>query len=646
MKKQILKLILLLVLVIGCEGYVDPVITEVNEINDLLQNHKWTLIDYQVMVRNQDIPSPLMVSIDNHMIKAGHYSIKDALASDDGFPIYKMIFNSDNGIFVDSTNSGDFIDNGSSYFVLNNYKIRLKTAGIEKLPYDYFYDANTETMHFTIDSEGAQKVIDDITNQFVDYAVKATPNKVGDAIAKILDKPIIQRKIHNFIVQALANKIQGWENGFDPEEAANDMADKIMEWLDSQDWQQILSEAINNELQKLLDFDPDTLAPEMAQEIADKIAEKFSEENIYNAILPYMNEFDQDPDALASQISQAVLNMLGTIFSQNNLEEIIYPIWENYTNMSDDSITQVADKLTEIVQDNWLNENNLTSLFLPVTEKIDETQIVKLDDLADEATRKIETLLNELNTKFPSLALNPDYDAIDSAIHVALLAAKPIIGTKGPEEVAKNLADIILNNFLTTENIENAFETILHDLQEIDPQMAAETIASWLVSIESKIAPEIYDWLVQKLSPILENYNPEEAAERIAKALNEWITDKVSADNLEPYILQLLEEIQGVNTALLANLIAEKILDSPLIKDGITQEQLAELLLPIMEKIHDLDPEKVAVAIVHALESVTNDLFTPERIGKIVTVLMYKTAYENMRIANNFQQLTIIIKHD
>jgi len=635
----------LLLLISSCEPYVDPVIAETLETRDLLQENNWVITDYQIEVINDDIPPPLLLGFGNDSIRAGHYNLKDMIDSGEDFPIYRLKFTDGNDVLVDSTGSGKYEDNGSTYFVFNNSRMRLKTHGIGKLPYTYSYDPNSKSMRLTTTAADASKLIEDATQKFIDDAVKGTPNKIGDAIAKLLSDPIVQQKIHDALKAALAGKIQGWLDSWDPEDEANKISEKIMEWLESKDWQQILSDAINKELQKLLDFDADSVAAEMAKEIADKIAEKYSVENIYNAIYPYLNEFDKlSPEEMADQMAQAVLNLLGNVFSQNNLEKIIYPIWLKFTQLSDDQITALSEKLTEAIQERWLNEENLTNLFLPITQKIDETSIFKMGELADEATDDIKTLVDELNSLFPGLGLDPDYDTLNKELKAAFIAAKPLIAIQGPEAVAQSIADLILDNFLTVEKIEQAFETALHDLQEIDPQTAADAIATFLVELEGKIAPELYDWLVEKLTPIMENFDPEATAARIAEALNKFITDIFSEDNLEPVIDELLKKLQGINTEELANLIAKKILDSPWIKENITQEHIAELLYPILLKIHNLNAEELAEELLDKLAPIIKDIFTAERVSKIIAFIIYKIAYDNLKIANNFEEATIIIE--
>lgn len=641
--------ILILVAIIACEQPMDPVVESVLETKSILTGKVWKLQDYQVSVKNTDIPPPLFLNSSDSLIETGSYNLNDILASGTNTLEYLMQFTENNKILIDSANSGIFVDEGSTYFLWNESNVRISPAGLGKLTFNYYYTPELKTMSFTVTDEDASRAIDNATEKLTKWVINETPNNIGDAISSIVfNSTELQNTINDFVVQAIAGKLDNITD-FDPEHTADTLAGLIVESLDSIDWQDKLSDAINAELQKFTSFNADSLAPIMAEKIADDIQNVFSVDNIYDIVLPYMDALDsQDPDLLASSISTLIVKALGEVFSEQNLQNKIIPVWEQFTELDSTQVCEIAGKLTEITEDNWINVDSLSPLFLPFTEKIDETALVNMGTLAQQTTDSLEVLVDKLNNTFSDLNLSPDYDQIETLIKGVLIAAKPIISSKGPDAVAAEIAQLILDDFLNTENIEEAFTAAIHHLQAIDPETAASTIAGWLVNIGQRVSPEIIIWLSQKLSPIIQNFDPEYTSFKIAQKVNAFVEEQFTDENIEAIVLPLLQKITSANTEALANLIADKIVNSDLIKESFTEENIASILLPVLQKISATDTESVAQAIINALVSsnVFKAVFTQERISNIIAFLLYKEAYDNFKIANNFQEATIIISHE
>ena len=637
---------ILLIGIISCEQPMDPVIESVQETNSILQNKIWILEDYQVLTKSADIPPPILLNANDSLIEAGNYNLADMLNSTDNIPIYKFEFTDDNTFLVDSANTGDFVDNGGTYFVFNGTQIRIKPDGIKKEIYNYSFDADNNTMTFTLTNEAASRNIDKVIQKFENYVVYETPNKIGDALGNVLTSAPVQKKIHDYLVDAIAGKISDLTD-FDPETAAESLATDIMEHIESVDWQTVLSDAINTELQKIISFDPDTLAPEIAGKISEAIESEFTIDNVYNIVLPYMTQLaDQDPETIAGNIAYNISNALENVFSQSNLEKIIKPIWEQFTDLTDDQVNEIASDITSLVETNWINETTLENLFISFTEQIDATSVRDLSTLAQTMTDNLEITIDNLNTKSSGLNLSPDYSIIQSGIHTILIAAKPIISSQGPDIVAQEIADLILNNFLTTETIENAFATAIHDLQDVDSDTAASTISGWIVTLEEKVSPALIEALTNKLNPILANLDPDYAAFQIAQKVNQFVDDYFNEDSLEAKILPLLQKITSVNTNAIANIIAKAIVNSPIIQDGITEENISELLYPLLEDIHNIDPENIAEQIVDTLQGKLSTVITPERISEMISFILYRKAYNNFKIVNNFHEATIVIRYE
>jgi hypothetical protein len=639
-------IVLLLLAVFGCKQPLDPVIESVLETNSILQDKDWILTDYTVTVKNPDIPPPMLININDSMIEAGNYHLGDMMPGDSTFPIYIMEFTADNMILADS--SGVFVNLGGEYFVFNGINIRLKPHGVEKLIYDYYYDPENRTMSFTLTEEQASKAIDNATDNLIKDIINERPEKIGEAISNILhNSPRIQNAIKKMIKHGIAGKLPKIFD-YNLEHTADTMSVRIRSHaLDSINWKHILKDAIKHELDKIHNLNSLALAPLMTAQVASEIGSELAIEPIYNAVLPYMDGLgQQEPSIMADLIATLIVHILGDIFSEENLEKIIEPIWEEFTQLSDDQIDTIAAKLTEITQDHWLNVDTLTGVFLPYTELIDETPISGLDALAQQATDSLEVFVDKLNDHFPGLGLNPDYDNIESEIHAILLAAKPIIGTVGPEKVAQDIAQLLVDDFLTTQNIQNAFVSALDFLQTIDPGTAAATIAQWLVNIEEKIGPELTAWLAEKLSPILDNMNHHLTSYKIAQQVHEFTSSHFNQESLRDMILPVLNHVRKINSEALAKHIARAIIEKKLAKEGVSVEVLAQVIRP--ELNDDGSGNSIAKKIMQAMadNNMLRSGSSPDLIAKIISLLLYKEAWDNFKIANNFQEATIIIYHE
>jgi hypothetical protein len=417
--------------------------------------------------------------------------------------------------------------------------------------------------------------------------------------------------------------------------------------LDSINWKDELKNAIKDELGKIGNLDPEELAPSMTEEIVSSISSELTTEEIINVVSIYMDGLEhQDPESMADHIATLIVDILYRVFDEENLEKIIEPIWMKFAQMSEAQIDTIALKFTEIVQEHWLNVDTLTKVFLPITEKIDDTPLSKMDELAWQATDSLEVLVNKLNNHFPGLGLDPDYDNIQPKIKAILIAAKPVISTQGPEKVAQEIASLIINEFLNTETIESAFVKALEYLQSIDPSTAAATIAQWLVNIEERIEPELIEWLTEKLGPILDNQNPKLTSRAIANRVREYTIPHFNQGNISELVLRELNETLEINGRGVAKHIAQMIIDHRLAKEGIDLEQLAEVIRPELDD--NGDGESIGDKISDAMEA--SDMIrsgqSPDIIAKIISFLIYRKLWNNAKIANNFKEATIIIRHE
>jgi hypothetical protein len=539
-------------------------------------------------------------------------------------------------------------DSVASYFVFNERTIRISSNEVS-LNYSYLYDVDQQTLALTLTAEQAGRAIQKVNEELIDAISKRTPDKLGDLVAKLLyNNESIQRLINDLLVSALAGQLE-FINDFDPKESADLMAEKIFEALKNIDWEGKLTELLRAELEKITNIDPDLVASEIAAEVAAAINQRLSLENIYDLILPFLNELATDPDGNATKISTLIVDLLLGVFNEENLQPLISAAWQKFTELDQEQVGVIADTLTSIVEEVWINEDNITQLILPITQKIDETSLLQMGKLAAEATDSIEVLVGKINTTFPDLNLEPDYESMESQIKAILIAAKPVIGlVGGPEKAARQIAALIKTQFLSTDNLKQVFTSAINTLQNLDPQLVGEKIAAWLTNLAEVISPDIIEFLSEKLSPILDNLDPEFTAFKIAQALNGFIKDNVTQENIKALILPAIEFISNINAELVARYIAQTILSLDIIKDNINEEAIASILLPVLQSISEINPEQLSQAIVDAIvnSGIFEDVITEERVSAIIALLIYNNMWENVKVVNNFREVTITLRHE
>jgi len=626
-----------LLIVVSCEQPLDPIIRSVNNTNNLLQAYSWQLDEFTINVRNDDLPPPALFSLTDSLMRAGRYDLDDMIFDASEMRDYTVLFTESRDMITSGGPIDALGDSVARYFVANERSIRI-TSNVGSLNYWYLYDKDEQTLALTLTAEQAGRAIQKVNDELIDAISKRTPDKLGDLVAKLLyNNESIQRLINDLLVSALAGQLE-FINDFDPKESADLLAEKIFEALKDIDWEGKLTELLRAELEKITNIDPDLVASEIAAEVAAAINQLLSLENIYDLILPFLNELATDPDGNATRISTLIVDLLLGVFNEENLKPLIASAWQKFTELDEEQVGVIADTLTSIVEEVWINEDNITQLILPITQK-----------LAAEATDSIEVLIGKINTTFPDLNLEPDYESMESQIKTIFIAAKPVIGlVGGPEKAAQEVAALIKTQFLSTDNLKQVFTSAINALQNLDPQLVGEKIAAWLTNLAEIISPDIIEYLSEKLSPILNNLDPEFTAFKIAQALNGFIKENVTQENIKALILPAIEFISNINAELVARYIAQAILSLDIIKDNINEEVIAAILLPVLQSVSEINPEQLAQAIVDAVvnSGIFEEVITEERVSVIIALLIYNNMWENVKIANNFREVTILLRHE
>ncbi|MCV9386297.1 hypothetical protein [Reichenbachiella ulvae] len=631
----------------SCEQPQDQVIEAVNHTNDVLIKNTWYLNEFTINVKEPDIPPPILFNSSDALTREGEYNLEDMVLDVSDFQQYQVQFTSDRKIITGNSEIDILGDSVGTYFVFNERQIRITSA--EALTYRYHYDNRQKTLKLLLNDEDVQGLVDDLNEELIDKISGNTPGKIGDLVASLLfNNESIQKLINDVLVSAISGKLS-FINRIDPEDAAMLLSKEIIEIIKGINWESELKTLLQLELEKINDIDAEALSEVISAEIADFINGKITIEGIYDLVFPYIEEIPSNSDEVAKAISTLMVNLILEIFDEDFLKTKISESWVKFTELNSEKVGIVADTLTAIVENVWINQENVKAAVYPFIEKIEGTSILQMGQLADETVGAIKVIVDDLNLLFPDLNLTPDYESMQSIIKALFIAAKPTIGLAGgADQVANELSQLIIDDFLNSDNIKKAFTTGINFLQAIDAELAGSTIAGWIVSLEGEIAPVVIEYLSKILSPILDNINPELTAFKIARALKGFVTDNITKENLQALIQPVLQAITSVNAEAVATFLAKKILALDIIGETINEENINAILLPILVDVQQSNVEELAQNLITAIyqSGLFEDTITESRVSTIISLLIYKSAWDQVRIANNFQDATIILRHE
>ncbi|MDO6472736.1 hypothetical protein [Maribacter sp. 1_MG-2023] len=631
----------------SCEKPEDSVIKAVDDTNEILTTNTWNLEQLKIEVKNEDIPPPLFFNATNTMLGAGIYDLDDMVLDASDMREYEVEFKDDRTIITRNGQIDLLLEEQiGTYFVFNERTIRISSE--QSLNYNYIYDNNTKELSLIATAETAESVIRKINEKLLDQVANQKPNKIGDLIAGLLfNNEALQNLINDVVVDAISGQLE-FINDIDPDQLAALLAADIREALEQVDWQQELTILILNQLEGITNIDIQAVSEAIATAVVDSINEQLSEEQINNLILPYIEQIATNSDQVSEAIATLVVDLFFDVFNEDNIQPILVNAWTQFTELDEAQIAEIAGVLTTVIEDLFVNEESISNLILPFTELIDDTSILQMGALATQTTDAIENLVNTLNAEFPDLNIEPDYVSMQNTIRLAYIAIKPVIAITGPDQAADDVANLIISQFLNTQNLNNTFIAALQFLQTINPETAGTTLTQWLLSLEGDISQVLYEQIRDLLSPILDNLDPEATALSIAIALNNFISDNVTPEAIQNLITPLLEEIILNNAEVVASYLAELIVNLDIIKENVTEEAIAQAILPILQSIQDTNVEEVAQNLINAIvdAGVFEDVITEERVSAIISFLIYKSSWDNVLIANNFEEISIILSHD
>jgi hypothetical protein len=191
--------------------------------------------------------------------------------------------------------------------------------------------------------------------------------------------------------------------------------------------------------------------------------------------------------------------------------------------------------------------------------------------------------VDSLNTTFPGLELEPDWDQVKQILTSALTVLKSNLSGLTIEEAAAQLAESIIGIFDSV--ITNGIESAIFSLQDIPAEQASLVIASWIANLVEVAEPEIVAFFEEKLNEVAEMFNAQEVAENLSTIIHNKILEVFSPENIYDLIYPLIEQISEINTEAAAQKITDWLFGMELIKDNFTEEQALEALSSMISQL-------------------------------------------------------------
>lgn len=629
---------------VGCEQPIDPVIDQVNEIETTLHTHEWYINNFQIETKSDDVPPPVLWNVSQFQLPQGHYDLDD-MPIDLTNTIHK--FTSKKEITAASESNSFIEENIGSYFIINDRTIRISNDAI-KLNYRYNY--SPELRHFTlrINEEDASSLINDANEKLVKYVANGTPEKIGGLISTLLyHNETIQGIINDAIVNWLSGKAE-FIDTLSPEETAQYLSEELFKYLDGLQIDQKISEIVQKELDQILDFDSEEVSQKISQAIVNTIHQQLNTENLYTLLLPYVEQITASPEESAASISKGIIVLIGQVLSEEKINTVVAKAWNSFSEIHESDINIIADTLTTVIEKNWMNEKNIYGLILPSVQKIEDTSLFKMGELAEETTQSIKGIVDVVNATFEGIDLNPDYEKMASTLKAAFIAAKPVISLNGgAEKTTEQLSTLIKNEFLSHQFIQSSIFTGITALQNIPAETVAPKITALITSIGGYVSPEIEKYIADKLVLLINDTDAEYLSFKVAKAVHSAITILISEENMNVLLFPLIDKIGNTNTEKIGNFIAQKVMELDIIRDNINQENVSEILTNILQNAQNIGSENMAQGIIDAVinTGIFESTITEERVTLVISLILYNAAYQDVKVANNFSSVAIVLEH-
>jgi len=603
----ILLIICVAMLIVSCEED-DPLLSpdhkaakKIKDTELLLRNNLWGFDDLIVDVKYEMHAIPLLAGVADQdgMVPPGRYSSYEIFGDDDRQRNYSYQFTTAK-IYRDTTGPG----NGeyyeiSTYNVLNSAEIRINPDSLNPLIYAYRY-AEGNGLFIMTASQLTNGRINDAVNQIIADAICAgKPGDLADAVVdKILGNAEIQSEIQQLLYDIIHGKVE--EIAQNPEEISQKLAALIIQRLKEVDWESLLYEKLIGLLEILKVDDPELAAQELAAQIAGRIQTGVSQSEIYEAILPILQKFENETlPELVPNIAEAIYNVIIRVFSEENIYQKIYPAWIKFSQMDSTDVADLADTLGTAIARTFFDAETLAASLEPFIKTLRSTSTVKLPALAQDIIDEVLIpLVDQINATFPGLDLDPDWADIKQILTSALTVLKSTLDDQTDAEAAADLAENIIN--IMDYAISKGVEMALLRLQEVPADQAAQVLAAWINNLVEAAEPGILAYLEERLNALADLFNAEAAAEELSVMIHDKLLDVFSADNIYILILPVMERLSDLNVEAVAEKMAGWL--SGLIQENISEDEVLNALTVMIEKlIGSIDVDETSQKLVELL---------------------------------------------
>jgi hypothetical protein len=591
MKKNfILPALFILLFVSSCQEDIDLItpdldlIYKVKSTEILLRENSWEFNDLIVDVQYEMRAIPLLANVadDDGMVQPGIYNSLDIFGNDHRQKLYTYQFTTLK-LNRDTAGSGEYHQLGY-YNVLNRTEIRLNPDSAGLATYNYKYSEPEGIFTMTSDHLTNGRINEAMNRMIANAIYSGKPNDIANAlINNILGNEVIQDTIQQVLYDLVHGKID--EIAQNPEEISEKLSAIIFQKLKEVDWENLVYNKVLALLEELQVDNPEERAQELAVQIAYRIETNVSQSDIYEAILPILQEFENETlPKLVPVISEAIYGVITNLFSEENIYNKIYPVWISFSQVDSSSIVQLADTLGSVITTHFFDAESLAASLIPFVETLQSTGTLQIPAMAQDIIDEVLIpRVDSLNTTFPGLELEPDWDQVKQILTSALTVLKSNLSGLTIEEAAAQLAESIIGIFDSV--ITNGIESAIFSLQDIPAEQASLVIASWIANLVEVAEPEIVAFFEEKLNEVAEMFNAQEVAENLSTIIHNKILEVFSPENIYDLIYPLIEQISEINTEAAAQKITDWLFGMELIKDNFTEEQALEALSSMISQL-------------------------------------------------------------
>jgi len=594
------------------------------ETNILLRNNTWGFYDMKVSVQKESRAIPLLANVadENGMIKPGIYDSYDIFGSDFRQKNYSYQI-TDQTISQDISGQGDYNPLGT-YFLLSSTDLRIIVDTSSTMRFGYQYNEEKGIFKLQADQARHQAMVYTI-NQIISKAILS--GELDDLAQGVVDKILGNEELAAAIEQVLFDLIHGKIDQVtqNPEVTAETLARVIIEKLKTIDWETLLLEKLQELLEQLQVDDPEATASELASRMAQKIDAALLQSDLYGRILPILQSIEQETlPVLATKIAEEVFTLVSTVFSEENIYNKTYAVWNAFSRVDSSTVEGVSDTLSNVVVDQFMDADELTTALIPLLTLVDETPLRNLGALAQGIIDSVLVqLVAEINASFPGLNLDPDWAQTKTVLKAVLTTIKASTG-ESVEESSGALANTLIQLFDVI--LARGFETAIYKLQEIPSDQAAAVVAAWVSNLLDMAEGPLVSTIEDRLKEIFSKFDAERIAEQLSTLVYFTITELLSEENLYQLILPVLETLNAADMERIATTLLNWLTESEIVNESLDEDQLiAGLTVILQEILGNVEAGELADRLVAALkESDFIQGIDGETLSKLLEFKLYQ----------------------